>query len=865
LTETDRLNAALVRFARDTAGYETLPDLLRGIGERLRGCAPFDHLGLALHRRETDSLELVLVEPPDLPPIPSVSQPDFPLSDVFRLQRTQTFVLWGDGPLPGVQPLLREWGFRSLCMTPVTTPRRPIGVLAFGSRSLDAYSHDDATRFEQIGLQVAVAVEHVMQVERLEKLGQGIARERDRSALLLRLTNAIVSELDLRALLAVISRELERTIVHHYASITLWDPDLKRLRREALVTRAGTTHLHSGALVREGPTLPSLAYEEGRTITASSADIDRMGTQGEIMRAEGFRSACSVPLQTARGRYGALNFASPNDDDFPPDEVALLEQVAAQMAMAIENATQYERADRFRREALSQRDRLGLLLQVNNELVTQRDSHSLRLSVLFAVRRIVPHDYASLTIYDSATRELRIVAMTYYDDRGVMEPSILLPLDRSPAGATLQRGVPSTFTGAELDQFDIDGIPTLKSAGLQTIACVPLVTRRGGLGTLNVASKAPNAFSQADVDLLVEVAGQVAIAVENTLAYQEISELKDKLAEEKLYLEDEITRQQGFEDIIGSSSALAAVLQQIRTVAPTDATVLLLGETGTGKELLARAVHTLSRRVERTFVRLNIAALPAALVESELFGYEKGAFTGAIAAKAGRLEIANRGTLFLDEVGDIPLEVQPKLLRALQEQEFERLGSSKSQKVDVRLIAATNRNLEEMVATGTFRSDLFYRLNVFPIRVPALRDRPEDVPALVQHFVAKFSREMGRRIQTIPAATMDALRRWHWPGNIRELENVIERAVILSTGPVLQVPLGALQPGLRAAPAAAPAPRAADPIPAYAQGEREMILKALREAGGVVAGEDGAAARLGLKRTTLQSKMRKLGIKRPSW
>ena len=302
------------------------------------------------------------------------------------------------------------------------------------------------------------------------------------------------------------------------------------------------------------------------------------------------------------------------------------------------------------------------------------------------------------------------------------------------------------------------------------------------------------------------------------------------------------------------------MLHQVRTVAHTDATVLLLGETGTGKELLARSLHDLSRRRTQTFVRINAAAIPTGLVESELFGYERGAFSGATSSKVGRLELANGGTLFLDEVGDIPLEVQPKLLRALQEREFERLGSTRTQRVDVRLVAATNRNLEDMVLAGTFRSDLYYRLSVFPLRVPPLRERPDDIPALVHHFVRRFSREMGRSITTIPSRTMDALLRWPWPGNIRELENVIERAVILSPGSVLQVPLGALQGPVLARQS----PRAsARHGSSYKEGEREMILAALRESGGVVGGANGAAARLGLKRTTLHSKMRKLGIARP--
>jgi formate hydrogenlyase transcriptional activator len=424
------------------------------------------------------------------------------------------------------------------------------------------------------------------------------------------------------------------------------------------------------------------------------------------------------------------------------------------------------------------------------------------------------------------------------------------------------------FAGADLERFEPDAIKGLTDERIQSMCCVPLITQRGTLGTLTVGRRTADGFTDSEVSRLGDVAGQVAIAAANTLAYQQVSALKDRLTEEKLYLEDEISLQHDFKQIVGTSHALTSVLRQIRTVAPTDATVLLLGETGTGKELLARALHDASRRRAQTFVRVNGAALPSSLIESELFGYEKGAFTGATSSKVGRFELAHRGTLFLDEVGEIPLDVQPKLLRALQEQEFERLGSTRTQKVDVRLIAATNRDLNDMVAGGTFRSDLYYRLNVFPIFVPPLRERAEDIPPLVTRFTRKFAREIGREIDTIPAATMEALQKWPWPGNIRELENVIERAVILSTGTTLQVPSSAFQgptPAVRAPGASLPA--ASIPAPAaesaYRDGERDMILKALRDARGVIAGPSGAAARLGLKRTTLHSKMRKLGIERP--
>jgi formate hydrogenlyase transcriptional activator len=403
-----------------------------------------------------------------------------------------------------------------------------------------------------------------------------------------------------------------------------------------------------------------------------------------------------------------------------------------------------------------------------------------------------------------------------------------------------------------MEEFDSPASQLMKAEGVRSAVCMPLITHDRALGTLGLASLRDGTFQQGDVDLLGQVAGQVAIAVENALAFQEIAELKNKLAQEKLYLEDEIRSEMNFDEIIGESASLRAVLKQVETVAPTDSTVLITGETGTGKELIARAIHNLSPRRERTFVKVNCAAIPTGLLESELFGHERGAFTGAIAQRIGRFELADGGTIFLDEIGDIPLELQPKLLRVLQEQEFERLGSTHTTRVDIRLVAATNRNLAEMVAARTFRSDLYYRLRVFPILMPPLRDREGDIPSLVRYFVEKHARRMNRKVETIPAETLDQLVQYPWPGNIRELENLIERAVIVSPGPVLRVPLGELKSEGEAV-GESQSLRAA---------EREHILKALEATKWVLAGPRGAAIRLGVKRTTLQSKMRKLGIEK---
>ena len=383
----------------------------------------------------------------------------------------------------------------------------------------------------------------------------------------------------------------------------------------------------------------------------------------------------------------------------------------------------------------------------------------------------------------------------------------------------------------------------------------PLVFRDRVLGVIGIKSSRPHAFSEEDAELFGQVANQVAIAVENALAYNEIETLKNKLEKEKLYLEEEIRTEYNFEEIVGSSRVLRQALQQVETVATTDSTVLISGETGTGKELIARAIHNLSERRERTLVKVNCAAIPTGLLESELFGHEKGAFTGAIDRRIGRFELAHQGTIFLDEVEDIPLELQSKLLRVLQEHEFERLGSSRTLRVDVRVVAATNTDLAQLVEEKKFRRDLYYRLNVFPVIVPSLRERPEDIPLLVHFFANKFAQQMKRHIESVPKDVMEALVKYHWPGNIRELQNLVERAVILSRGSTLEVPLSELKQSK--------ASNHANGSIALEAVERDHILRILGESGWVIGGPNGAAARLGLNRTTLNHRMRKLGISRP--
>ncbi len=498
----------------------------------------------------------------------------------------------------------------------------------------------------------------------------------------------------------------------------------------------------------------------------------------------------------------------------------------------------------------------AVMLQLSGALLANMDVRKLLEAISASLREVIPHDAATLGLFEPATSTL----MTQFlgaDERGARRGDVRLVVEGSPTGLAFRKGEPVVVNRLEESPFAPESMRHLTGLGMKSGCWVPLVHRGEAIGTLMVASRIESAFGQSEAEMLSEIAGHVAMAVSNAVAYRQISELRDKLTQEKQYLEDEINLENRFEDIVGESAGLRQVLKEIETVAPTDATVLIQGETGTGKELLARAIHRLSGRSEHTFIKLNCAAIPAGLLESELFGHEKGAFTGAIARKMGRLELAHEGTLFLDEIGEMPLDLQPKLLRALQEREFERLGGNRPISVNVRLIAATNRDLAKMVAEKQFRSDLFYRLKVFPIFAPPLRERASDIPVLVRHFVATHSRRMGKVIDSIPEETMRALTKWSWPGNIRELENLLERAVILTRGSVLYVPLTELQI----------AEEEASELenPTLHAAEREHILRALREAKGQIGGTDGAAERLGLKRTTLNSKIKKLGIERSDY
>jgi formate hydrogenlyase transcriptional activator len=496
---------------------------------------------------------------------------------------------------------------------------------------------------------------------------------------------------------------------------------------------------------------------------------------------------------------------------------------------------------------------LAALLALTNA-VTTRDVTSLVAAIAPNLQRIVVHDDVSLFLLPPASEQMGPYALTAHGVGWTDELTAELHPDTEPFATWLAE---HRIVDIDLEQFDWTGREGIRAnvtaAGLKRACFVPLATHRETLGFLVLNRRAAVPFAPAELERSSQAAAQIAMALENALAFREIAALKDRLAHENVYLEEEIRGAQHFGEIVGDSRALKRILSQMSTVATTDATVLLLGETGTGKELIARAIHAASERRSRSLVTVNCATSPAGLLESEWFGHERGAFTGALSQKIGRFELAHQGTLFLDEIGDVPLELQSKLLRALQEREIERLGSPRAIRVDFRLIAATNRDLEEMVARREFRSDLWYRLNVFPIRIPPLRERREDIPVLVRYFTQRFAKRLRRPIESISRESLEMLCRWSWPGNVRELQNVIERAVILSQGTALSVPRSEFE---------SPSPVGSSPV-TLEDAERDHILRALEQTGWVIGGAHGAAARLGLKRTSLVSTMRRLGIVRP--
>ena len=639
--------------------------------------------------------------------------------------------------------------------------------MGFASVQKGAYDETDVEFLQQVGKQVAVAVDNVLH-------HQDLTRDRDRLRLLLEVSESIALHRDLEDLFRDLAQRLPHIVPFDYINVVLHEPARDVMRLWLLVASQPST-INPGLELAVDESPGGLVWKTQKPLTVNDVTQERRFPKlMALLHENGVQSFCVVPLTTAQRRLGAMGFGSLQPRVYQEAELGFMQQVAKQVAVAVDNALNSQAALASRRQLERERDRQRLLLEVNNAVVSHLSLDDLFTAVSACLRKVIQHDGSALVLYDQETGRYRVHVLRFADNESFIEEGRVESDCTTPAGIAITTRKPAVFGEEDLKHLCSESpvAQHLLAEGVKAFCSVPLLSYDRAVGALNVGRRGDNMFTEEDVELLSQVAQQITIAVDNAMVHQEVQGLKDRLTREKFYLEDEIKTEYNFEEIIGDSAALKRVLKQVEVVAPTDSTVLVMGETGTGKELIARAIHDRSGRRERTFIKMNCAAIPTGLLESELFGHERGAFTGAIAQKVGRFQLADGGTLFLDEVGDIPLELQSKLLRVLQEREFERLGGTKTIKVNVRLVAATNRDLSQMVADREFRSDLYYRLDVFPVTVPALRDRREDMPLLVRYFAQKFAQQMKKKIDSISADAMTALSQYDWPGNVRELENL---------------------------------------------------------------------------------------------
>ena len=844
----------LLEVAEAISAHRDLHELFRDLAQRLPRVVPVNFVALSLHDPVRNTMRLHTIQaniPADL--VGGHEEPidNAPAGWVWRTQQPLLIPdLAKEERWPTVVQRMISDGNNSLCYLPLTTAVRRLGGIGFSSLQKAAYSETDLEFLQQVSQLLAVAVDNVLH-------HRDLTLDRERLRLLLEVSEAIAAHRDLKMLFNELGKRLPSVVPFEFIGLILHDP-LRDVMRIHVIATEQTERIPDGSELTMEESISAWVLKNQLPVVMPRVDEEtRFPKIVGMFREMNVRSCCFLPLTTAVRRLGAIGFGSVTPSTFGNSEVEFLNQVAKQVAVAVDDVLNHQEAEAAQKQLAHERDRQRLLLEVNNAVVSHLGLGDLFNAVSSCLRKVIQHDGSTLVLYDPVTRRYRAHVLDFATAQEFIEEGQVSSDCKCPSDKAFTTRKPVIYRKSDLEELAVQSEITrqLLDQGVKALCSVPLVSHNTVLGTLDVTRLCEHDFTPAESELLNQVGQQIALAVENAIAYKEIAQLKDKLAEEKLYLEEEIQTEYNFEEIVGDSRALKLVLKEVQTVAQTDSTVLILGETGTGKELIARALHNHSNRRDRTFVKLNCAAIPTGLLESELFGHEKGAFTGAIATKVGRFELADCGTIFLDEVGEIPLELQVKLLRVLQEQEFERLGSTKTVRVNVRVIAATNRDLGQMVGEQTFRSDLYYRLKVFPITVPPLRERPGDIPLLVRHFAQKFAQRMKKQIETIPSEAMKALQNYSWPGNVRELENFVERAVILTHGSDLYVSLAELK--------RAPSHVENSGATTLEQAERDHILKVLRETNWVIGGAAGAAAKLGMKRTTLHSKMQKLGIARP--
>jgi formate hydrogenlyase transcriptional activator len=772
-----------------------------------------------------------------------------------------------------IEQRLLEEGIKSYCAVPMKLGGKVIGTLNVGSDAKERYSDTDAEFLYEVATQVALAIGNMKSYQEIAVLNTKVELAAERYRTLLEINNAIVTNLDQEALPRAISKALRRVIPFDRAAFTLYLPKRNIFRFLAIEGIVGSSHFRAGLEFRRDESVSAWVFDQQRPAICHDLRTEQKYPNDRVLIDEGFHSYCVVPLIIGGKSIGTLNIASEKTNQYSEADAEFLCELGTQVALAVSNMTSYEEITALNTQVEHSAERYRTLLEINNAMITHLTPEALLASISGILRRVVPYSGAALTVYNPRTDTFRYLAM-----EGAIPSEYFragLDFDRKQTVSSWvfdhQRGVVRRDLEKE-PQFPNDR--RLVAGGIYSDCIVPLILGGRSIGTLNVGSTQRNQYSEENLEILQSIANQVALAVGNMQAYEEIVDLKARLEKENVYLQEEIRADHNFEEIVGNSGALLAVLRKVEQVAPTDSTVLIYGETGTGKELIARAIHDRSTRKNRPLLKVNCSAISAGLVESELFGHVKGAFTGAFERHVGRFELADGGTIFLDEIGELPLGTQVKLLRVLQEREFEPVGSNRPVRVDVRVMAATNRNLEESILKGDFRSDLFYRLNVFPIDVPPLRERRSDIPQLAMFFLARFSKKFGKNIEGMPRTTVDRLTNYPWPGNIRELQNVIERAVILSQSSVLELepelvplltPTDSSTSGDRSLGVLAPLVSVPPTSTTLEDIERGHIVAVLNQTLGVVEGPRGAAKILGLHPNTLRHRIQKLGLKRTTY
>jgi formate hydrogenlyase transcriptional activator len=847
--------------------------LLNSISPALRRVIPFDWAALTLYIPDKDAFRFLAVEGSSdyFRPELEIGHAESSVGWVFDHQEPVVHRDLEKEQQYADERHLAAEGMRSHCVVPLIVRPKCIGTLNVASAAQDQYSEADVELLCEVANQVALAIENVKAYEAVgerKRTEEALQKSEERSRTLLEINNAIITNLTQEALLRSISKALGRVIPFDRCAITLYKPESRTFRFLAVEGSLISDYFRAGLEVEHRETSAGWVFDHQHTLLRRDLEKERQFDNEHRLYDEGICSLCASPLIFQGKTIGTLSVVSRIKDQYSEADGQFLQEVANQVGLAIENMKSYEEIAELSRAVARTSERLRTRLEINNAIMTNLSEEGLLRSISEVLRRVIPFDRAALTLYVPERDAFRYLGVESSVSSDFFRVGLLFEAKESISAWAFEHQQPVVRRDLEKEQ-QTSNDRRLVAEGFRSDCVVPLVVRGKSIGTLNVGSLSKNQYSDEEAEFLTEVGTQVALAVENMKAYEEIAGLKAQLEKENIYLQEEIRTEKNFGEIIGTSPALLAVFRQVDQVAPTDSTVLIHGETGTGKELIARAIHDRSARKSRPLVKVNCSAISAGLVESELFGHMKGAFTGALERRIGRFEFADGGTIFLDEVGELPLETQVKILRVLQEREFEPVGSNRSIRVDVRVIAATNRDLENAVQAGHFRSDLFYRLNVFPIEMPPLRERRSDIPQLVMFFLARFSKRFGKRLEGVAQETLERLVSYAWPGNVRELQNIIERAVVLSGGPILELgrdlaPPLVPQRGPETVARHSPKPPDATPpaIPTLEEVERSHILAALEQTGGVIEGAKGAARILNLHPNTLRHRMKKLGIQR---